>query len=70
MYLRRGFAPAAAEEWMAGCRERPDAEALLGLARVAGARGMSREACEFAEAALALDPDNRHAASLLPAAAA
>jgi glycosyltransferase involved in cell wall biosynthesis len=70
MYLRRGFAPAAAEEWMAVCRERPDAEALLGLARVAGARGMSREACEFAEAALALDPDNRHAASLLPAAAA
>ncbi len=70
MYLRRGFVAAAAEEWMAVCRREPDAEALLGLARVAVAAGMSREASEFAQAALACDPDNELAASLLPQAAA
>ncbi len=70
MYLRRGFLAAAAEEWMAVCRRQPDAEALLGLARVAAAGGMPREAGEFAQAALACDPDNELAASLLPQAAA
>ena len=64
MYLRRGFVAAAAEEWMAVCRGEPDAHALLGLARVAVAAGMSREASEFAQAALARDPDNELAASL------
>jgi tetratricopeptide (TPR) repeat protein len=71
MYLRRGFVAAAAEEWMAVYRREPDAQALLGLARVAVAAGMSREASEFAQAALACDPDNELAASLsLQAAAA
>ncbi len=70
MYLRRGFVAAAGEEWMAVCRQRPDAEALLGLARVATAGGMPREAGEFAAAALARDPDNEAAASLLVQAAA
>jgi tetratricopeptide (TPR) repeat protein len=70
MYLRRGFVAAAGEEWMAVCRRRPDAEALLGLARVATAGGMPREAGEFAAAALARDPDNEAAASLLVRAAA
>jgi len=65
MYLRRGFVAAAGEEWMAVCRQAPDAEALLGLARVAAAGGMHREASEFAQAALAHDPDNELAASLL-----
>jgi glycosyltransferase involved in cell wall biosynthesis len=70
MYLRRGFVAAAGEEWMAVCRRQPDAEALLGLARVATAGGMVREAGEFAAAALAHDPDNEAAASLLVQAAA
>jgi glycosyltransferase involved in cell wall biosynthesis len=54
MYLRRGFAAAAAEEWMAVCRSEPDARALVGLARVAAAGGMEQEASEFAEAARAV----------------
>src|SRR5271165_6312534 len=44
MYLRRGFVVSAAQEWMAVCREAPDTRALVGLARVAVARGMNREA--------------------------
>jgi tetratricopeptide (TPR) repeat protein len=70
MYLRRGFAASAAEEWMAVCREQPDAGALLGLARVAAVRGMAREASEFAAAALSHEPENRAAASLLSEAQA
>jgi tetratricopeptide (TPR) repeat protein len=70
MYLRRGFVAAAAEEWMAVCRREPDVRALLGLARVAAASGMSREAGEFAQAVLARDPGNELAASLLPQSAA
>ncbi len=69
MYLRRGFATAAAEEWMSVCRQRPDTRALLGLARVAAARGMAREAGEFAAAVLQRDPGNEAAASLLGHAA-
>ncbi len=66
MYLRRGFAASAAEEWMAVCSaEGPDVRALLGLARVAAARGMEQEVGEFAAAALELDPDNADAATLL-----
>ena len=65
IYLRRGFATSAAEEWMAVCQHEPDARALLGLARVAAARGMTREAQNFAAAALERDPDNALAASLL-----
>lgn len=65
MYLRRGFLASAAEEWMAVCEREPDARALVGLARVAVARGMNREAREFAEAALARDPDDERAAALL-----
>jgi tetratricopeptide (TPR) repeat protein len=65
LYLRRGFAASAAEEWMAVCRQEPDVRALLGLARVAVARGMPREVSDFAAAALAQDPDNEEAAHLL-----
>jgi tetratricopeptide (TPR) repeat protein len=70
MYLRRGFAASAAEEWMAVCQQQPDARALLGLARVAAVRGMPREAGEFAAAALSHEPDNQLAASLLSEAQA
>jgi tetratricopeptide (TPR) repeat protein len=65
IYLRRGFAASAAEEWMAVCEAEPDARALLGLARVAAVRGMSEEASDFAKAALEREPDNALAAELL-----
>ncbi len=65
MYLRRGFVASAAQEWMAVCEQEPDVPALLGLARVAAARGMPREMGDFAAAALSRDPDNEDAASLL-----
>jgi tetratricopeptide (TPR) repeat protein len=65
IYLRRGYATSAAEEWMAVCREEPDASALLGLAQVALSRGMSREAAEFAAAALSHDPHNEGASHVL-----
>lgn len=65
MYLRRGFVASAAQEWMAVCEQEPDVSALLGLARVAAARGMSQEMGDFAAAALSRDPDNEDAASLL-----
>ena len=70
MYMRRGFAASAAEEWMAVCRQEPDVPALLGLARVAAARGMAREASDFAGAVLSRDPDNEAAALMLSQAAA
>jgi tetratricopeptide (TPR) repeat protein len=69
MYARRGFAASAAQEWMAVCRQEPDVPALLGLARIAAARGMARESSEFAAAALFHDPDNEAASSLLAQAA-
>jgi tetratricopeptide (TPR) repeat protein len=65
MYLRRGFPASAAQEWMAVCEQEPDVRALLGLARVAAARGMAREMSDFAAAALSREPDNEDAASLL-----
>jgi tetratricopeptide (TPR) repeat protein len=65
MYLRRGFLASAAQEWMAVCEQEPDVPALLGLARVAAARGMAHEMSDFAAEALAHDPDNEAAASLL-----
>jgi tetratricopeptide (TPR) repeat protein len=70
MYMRRGFAASAAEEWMAVCRHGPDTKALVGLASIAAARGMPREASDFAAAALSRDPDNEAAASLLSQAGA
>jgi glycosyltransferase involved in cell wall biosynthesis len=70
MYMRRGFAASAAEQWMAVCRQEPDVRALLGLARVAAARGMTREAHDFAGAVLSRDPENKLAASLLSRTAA
>ena len=65
LYLRRGFAASAAEEWMAVCNQQPDLRALLGLSRVALAQGMLQEAGDFAEAALQHDPGNELANRLL-----
>jgi tetratricopeptide (TPR) repeat protein len=70
MYLRRGFAASAAQEWMAVCEQEPDVRALLGLARVAAARGMAQEVGEFATAALEHDPGNALATRLLSQARA
>jgi tetratricopeptide (TPR) repeat protein len=65
LYLRRGFAASAAEEWMAVCAAAPDARALFGLARVAERQGMDVEAVDFAQAALELAPAHAGAAALL-----
>jgi tetratricopeptide (TPR) repeat protein len=70
MYLRHGYAASAAEEWMSVCREQPDARALVGLARVAVARGMAGEARELAAAALSHDPGDAAAAGVLEQAEA
>jgi tetratricopeptide (TPR) repeat protein len=70
MYMRRGFAASAAQEWMAVCRQEPDVRALLGLARIASSSGMPREASDFAGAVLSRDPNNELAASLLSRVAA
>jgi thioredoxin-like negative regulator of GroEL len=56
MYLRYGFLPYAAKEWMAVCSEQPDARALAGLAQVALAHGTPDDAVTFAAEALKLDP--------------
>ncbi|HEY3829870.1 MAG TPA: glycosyltransferase [Solirubrobacteraceae bacterium] len=64
-YLDRGFLASAAEEWLAVCREQPDVPALLGLARVAERQGLGTEAIDFAQALLALDPENCPALQLL-----
>ena len=65
MYLAQGFLPSAAKEWMAICESRPDARALLGLARVAAAHGELADAGVFAAEALRHDPDNRAAREIL-----
>jgi tetratricopeptide (TPR) repeat protein len=70
LYLRRGFLASAAEEWMAVCSERADARAMIGLAQVAAAHGLSDDAATFASEALSLDPENPIASQLLSAVAA
>ncbi len=65
MYLNHGFLPMAAQEWMAVCEYRPDARALLGLARVAYAHGQLEDAAVFAGEALQHDPDNAAARDLI-----
>jgi tetratricopeptide (TPR) repeat protein len=66
LYLRRGFAASAAEEWLAVCGEHPeDVPALWGLARVAERQGMAEEARDFAQAALAVEPGHQAALLLL-----
>ena len=65
IYLRRGFLKSAAEEWMAVCSEQTDGRALVGLARVAAARGLREDAATFAAGALAADPESAAARELL-----
>jgi cytochrome c-type biogenesis protein CcmH/NrfG len=51
---------------LAICGEQPeDVRALFGLARVAERQGMSAEALDFAQAALAVAPEHTAAADLL-----
>ncbi|MGN6867485.1 MAG: hypothetical protein ACTHMY_03665, partial [Solirubrobacteraceae bacterium] len=64
MYLAHGFLPMAAREWIAVCEYRPDARALLGLARVAERHGQHEDAAVFAAEALQHDPDNAAAREL------
>jgi tetratricopeptide (TPR) repeat protein len=65
LYLRHGFLVSAAEEWMAVCAEQPDANALVGLARVAMIDNQPQDVIVFATAALELQPDNLVAAEIL-----
>jgi glycosyltransferase involved in cell wall biosynthesis len=65
MYLRHGFLASAAKEWMAVCADRPDADALLGLARVAMGNDQPQDAAAFAGGALELEPENVAAAEIL-----
>ena len=69
MYLRHGYLALAAQEWMAVCSDRPDVDALLGLAHVAAAHGEPQDAAIFANAALELEPENALAAEILARAA-
>ena len=64
MYLRRGFLGAAADEWIAVAESAPDARAMIGLARVAVAKGLPDDARSFAAEADSLEPGNAAAASL------
>jgi tetratricopeptide (TPR) repeat protein len=71
IYLRRGFVESAAEEWLAVCREHgPDAAALVGLAQVAAAQGLSDDALVFAREAQDLRPDDPRAGRLVEALSA
>ncbi len=66
VYFRRGFLESAADEWISVCdAEGVDASALVGLARVAWARGMEEEAVVFAEEARELEPGHAGAERLL-----
>ena len=65
MYLAEGFFPQAAQEWMAVCRFRPDARALIGLARVAERHGQLEDAAVFAGETLQHDPANAPAREIL-----
>ncbi len=65
MYLRQGFLASAAEEWMAVCADSPDARAWIGLAKVAQRQQMPEQALDFAQAALACEPENDEARQLV-----
>jgi tetratricopeptide (TPR) repeat protein len=58
MYLRRGFLGAAADEWIAVAESAPDCRAMIGLAKVAVAKGLPEDARGFAAEAVALEPGN------------
>ncbi|HEY4280279.1 MAG TPA: glycosyltransferase [Conexibacter sp.] len=59
MYLRRGFVESAADEWLPIAQADPlDVRALLGLAQVAAAKGMTAEALDFVREAQQLRPND------------
>jgi tetratricopeptide (TPR) repeat protein len=64
MYLRRGFLGAAADEWIEVAQTAPDARAMMGLAKVAVAKGLPDDAHQLAAQAVALEPGNATAAVL------
>jgi tetratricopeptide (TPR) repeat protein len=65
MYLAHGHEALAAQHWMMICHEAPDSRALVGLARLAAARGLAEDAANFAAGALELDPECTAARGLL-----
>jgi hypothetical protein len=65
MHLKHGFLQSAAREWMAVCESKPDARALLGLARVAQANGQLKDAAVFAGEVLKADPTSAGAREIL-----
>ncbi len=65
IYLRHGFLVSAAKEWMAVCAQEPDADALVGLARVAMIQDQPQDVRVFATAALELAPGNADATEIL-----
>ena len=70
LYFRRGYLDSAADEWIAVAERAPDAAALIGLAQVAHARGLSDDANVFAHEAARLDPANEKARRLVASLAA
>ena len=68
VYLRQGMLDAAADEWGAAAQESGlDSAALIGLARIAAARGEPGDAVVFAVRALELDPTSDAARQLVAA---
>jgi tetratricopeptide (TPR) repeat protein len=65
MYLRRGYLDSAADEWVAVAQVGPDARAMVGLAQVAYARGVTDDSVMFLQAALELEPGNPEAERML-----
>jgi glycosyltransferase involved in cell wall biosynthesis/thioredoxin-like negative regulator of GroEL len=71
LFLRRGLAELAAEEWIAAINETgPDAAAYAGLAEAARLQGLLDDAKTLAAEALNLEPDNPLASRVLEATAA
>lgn len=64
IYLGRGYVDSAGEEWLAVAQQEPDSRALVGLARVASAKGLREDAVELATEALRLDPESDEARRL------
>ena len=68
IYLRHEMLDSAADEWAAAAQEHgSDSHSMLGLGRVAAARGNAEDALTFAAAALELNPENHSARHLLAA---
>lgn len=66
VYLRRGYLESAGDEWVTVCQDAaPDGDALVGLARVAAARGLAADALLFAREAATIEPGRPDAAGLV-----